>query len=455
MRLPTLATRACAASLTHPLMARGTRLLAHGVACATIGMPFAARFEAQTSAAAVPLQEEVPCTAMRSALHGVVLLGARLPATGGPSCDLMVEYRDWMERSDDLLGARRTRDARFTGREWDFAAGAMRLGAPDWFVLIRGDSLTFAAPGRPRRLHLTAFAAEPAAAPSRLGSWYVLVDEDSVATRAFRSPVTGRRLHQVLEDRGSLVYAVGGVSVDAPRIRAQFAEMRALRAALGFTDPLPLARYVIAPARDTTLSVLGVLQMDRPLFAMMVFPPLAVFAPLSAQGGLDAHEVVHVATFGRRDVIPGTVGEAFAMHHGGSHGRSFAESFCANRTIRGLGALTTVQLDSALAGQWWDDPRADVAGFALGHAVGWFIAQRGDSAWIFADGEPARSTDAIAFLSARSGIPRDTAMARLAEGLEARRLACPEPTPPGAGAVPRAPANPPSATARAPAPAIP
>ena len=113
------------------------------------------------------------------------------------------------------------------------------------------------------------------------------------------------------------------------------------------------------------------------------------------------------------------------------------------------------QLDSALAGQWWDDPRADVAGFALGHAVGWFIAQRGDSAWIFADGEPARSTDAIAFLSARSGIPRDTAMARLAEGLEARRLACPEPTPPGAGAVPRAPANPPSATARAPAPAIP
>lgn len=454
MRLPTLAPRARFASLTRPLV-RGATLLTRAVPCAMIGALLGGRLGAQTSAAAVPLQEEVPCTAMRSALHGVVLLGARLPAAGGPSCDLMVEYRDWMERSDDLLGARRARDARFTGREWDFAAGAMRLGAPDWFVLIRGDSLTFAAPGRPRRLHLTAFAAEPGAAPSRLGSWYVLVDEDSVATRAFRSPVTGRRLHQVLEDRGSLVYAVGGVAVDAPRIRAQFAEMRALRTALGFTDPLPLARYVIAPARDTTLSVLGVLQMDRPLFAMMVFPPLAVFAPLSAQGGLDAHEVVHVATFGRRDVIPGTVGEAFAMHHGGSHGRSFAESFCANRTIRALGALTAAQLDSALGGQWWDDARADVAGFALGHAIGWFIAQRGDSAWIFADGEPARNTDAIAFLSTRSGIPRDTAMARLVEGFAARRLACPVSSSPGAVTAPGAVAIPPSATARAPGRAFP
>lgn len=401
-------------------------------------------------------QDEVPCTALRSALHGVVLLGVRVASAGGPPCDLMVEYRDWMERSDDLLGVRRARDARFSGREWDFAAGAMRLGAPDWFVLIRGDSLTLAAPGRPRRLHLTAFAAEPAAAPSRLGSWFVLVDEDSVATRAFRSPVTGRRLHQVLEDGGSLVYAVGGVQVDGSRVRAQFAEMRALRAALGFTDPIPLARYVMAPARDTTLAVLGVSQMDRPLFAMMVFPPLAVFAPLSAQRGLDAHEIVHVATFGRRDVIPGTVGEAFAMHHGGSHGRSFADSFCTNRTIRGLTTLTVAQLDSSLAGRWWNDARADVAGFALGHAIGWFIAQRGDSAWIFADGPPATSTDAIAFLSARSGIPRDTAMARIAEGFEARRLACPAITAPAvpAGLSPRS-ATPPSGAAGDPGQATP
>lgn len=368
--------------------------------------------------------EEVPCTALRSALHGVVLLGARLEAAGGPPCGIMVEYRDWMERSDDLLGARRPRDARFTGREWDFAAGAMRMGAPDWFVLIRGDSLTYAAMGRPRQLHLTAYAAEPAQAPTRLGSWFVLVDEDSVAPRLFRSPVAARRLHQVLEDRGSLVYAVGGVQIDAARVRAQFAQARALRAALGFTDPLPLARYVLGPTRDTTLATLGVKQMDRPLFAMMVYPPLAVFSPLSALGGLDAHEIVHVATFGRRDVVPGPVGEAFAMHHGGSHGKSFGESFCTNRTIRGLGPLSVPQLDSALAGRWWDDARADVAGFALGHAIGWFIAQRGDSAWIFADGAPATSNDAIAFLSARSGIARETAMERIAEGFDARRVAC-------------------------------
>lgn len=388
-----------------------------------------------SAAAATPALDEVPCTALRSALHGVVLLGTRLETVGGPPCGIMVEYRDWMERSDELLGARRPRDARFTGREWDFAAGAMRLGAPDWFVLIRGDSLSHAAFGRPRRLHLTAFASEPAQAPTRLGSWFVLVDEDSVAPRLFRSPVTSRRLHQVIEDRGSLVYAVGGVQVDGARVRAQFAEARALRAALGFTDLLPIARFVIGPAHDTTLAVLGVLQMDRPLFAMMVYPPLAVFAPVSAMKGLDAHEIVHVATFGRRDVIPGAVGEAFAMHHGGSHGRPFAESFCSNRTIRGVGALSMAQLDSALSGQWWNDRRADVAGFALGHAIGWFIAQRGDSAWIFAAGEPATNHDAIAFLAVRSGIARDSAMARITEGFEARRVACPT-LPSGAAGAP-------------------
>ncbi len=407
-----------------------------------------------TAAAASPAQTEVPCTALRSTLHGVVLLGARLESVGGPPCGIMVEYRDWMERSDALLDERRPRDARFTGREWDFAAGAMRMGAPDWFVLIRGDSLTYAAMGRPRQLHLTAYAAEPEQPPTRLGSWFVLVDEDSVAPRLFRSPVAARRLHPVIEDRGSLVYAVGGVQVDGARVRAQFAEARALRAALGFDDALPLARYILGPARDTTLATLGVRQMDRPLFAMMVFPPLAVFSPLSALGGLDAHEIVHVATFGRRDVIPGPVGEAFAMHHGGSHGKSFGESFCGNRTVLALDRLSVAQLDSALSGQWWNDPRADIAGYALGHAIGWFIAQRGDSAWIFADGEPAKSADAIAFLSARSGIAREEAMARIAEGFEERRRACPA----AARSTPRPtptatmPASRPSAAAAAPAP---
>lgn len=397
---------------------------------------------AGAQAPAVAPETEVPCTAMRSALHGVVLLGARLRQSGGPPCDLMVEYRDWMESSDALVGTRRPRDARFSGREWDFAAGAMRLGAPDYFVLIRGDSVTYAPLGRPRRLHLTAFAAAPAEAPTRLGSWYVLVDEDSAATRLFRSPVTGRRLHQVLEDRGSIVYAVGGVSVDGARVRAQLAEARALRAALGFPGELPVARYIVGPARDTTLTVLGVVQMDRPLFAMMVSPPLAVFAPLSAARGLDAHELVHVATFGRRDVVPGAVGEAFAMHHGGSHGRTFGEAFCANRTIRALDSLNAAQLDSALSGRWWNDRRADVAGFALGHAIGWFIAQRGDSAWIFAEGEPARDPDAIAFLAGRSGMERAEAMARIAETFEDRQRTCPPPGP-----------TPPSGAAAAPGPA--
>jgi len=371
-----------------------------------------------------PTSDEVPCTALRSSLHGVVLLGARTELTGGPPCALMQEYGDWLERSDALLTSARVRDARFSGREWDFAAGAMRLGAPDYFVLIRGDSLAYSPPGRPRRLHLSAFAAEPSQAPTRLGSWYVMVDEDSAAMRLFRSPVTEKRLHQVLEDRGSIVYAVSSVTINAAHVRSQLAEARALRAALGITEPLPRTRFIVGPARDTTLSVLGVREMWRPLFAMTVFPPLAVFAPLTARNGLDPHELVHVATFGRRDVVPASVGEAFAMHHGGSHGRDFSDAFCANRTIRALDSLTVAQLDSALDGLWWDDPRADVTGFALGHAMGWFLAQRGDSSWVFADGEPAKDNDAIAFLAARSGLARETAMAAIVEGFGRRRASC-------------------------------
>lgn len=371
--------------------------------------------------------DEVPCTAVRSALHGVIVIGARVPAAGGPSCAVMQQYAQWLEDSDSLLTARPARDARFTGREWDYASGAMRLGAPRYFVLIRGDSLTPNAPGRQGRLHLTAFAAEPAESPSELGSWFVLVDEDSTSSRMFRSPVTARRLHPVLEDGGQLVYAIGGVQLDGPRVRAQLAEARALRRALGFTDAMPRARFVVGPARDTTLAMLGVTRMDRPLFAMMVSPPLAVFAPLSASRGLDAHELVHVATFGRRDMIPGSVGEAFALHHGGSHGRPFAEDFCASTVLRALPPIDVAQLDSALAGHWWNDARADLAGFALGHAIGQFIAERGDSAWIFAEGEVARDNDAIGFLSARAGIARDRAMQRIVAGLAARRAACPQP----------------------------
>ena len=93
--------------------------------------------------------------------------------------------------------------------------------------------------------------------------------------------------------------------------------------------------------------------------------------------------------------------------------------------LRGLPPLDAAQLDSALAGRWWDDARADVAGFTLGHAIGWFIAQRGDSAWIFADGEPATDNDAIGFLAARTGIARHVAMATIVETMAARRDACP------------------------------
>nr|MBP7550522.1 hypothetical protein [Gemmatimonadaceae bacterium] len=64
MRLPTLAPRARFASLTRPLV-RGATLLTRAVPCAMIGALLGGRLGAQTSAAAVPLQEEVPCTAMR------------------------------------------------------------------------------------------------------------------------------------------------------------------------------------------------------------------------------------------------------------------------------------------------------------------------------------------------------------------------------------------------------
>jgi len=371
-----------------------------------------------------PMGDEVPCTALRSALHGVVLLGARLRTTGGPPCTLMEEYRDWLARSDTVVGASRDRSVRFTGREWDFAAAALRLGAPTWFVLIRGDSLPPSAPGLARRLFLTAFAAEPGRAPARLGSWYVLVDEDSTARQLFRSPLTGRRLHAVLADAGSRVYAVGGVRLDAARVRRQLAEAAALRRALGFDSPLPRARFIVGPAGDSTLAMLGVVGMPRALYAMTVHPPLAVFQPLGADGGLDAHELVHVATFGRRDAIPPAVGEAFAMHHGGAHGRPFAEAFCANGTMRALDTLTTAQLDSALAGAWWRDPRADVTGFALGHAMGWFLARHGDSTWVFADGAPPDDPDALRFLAARSGLSRDAAVAGIVATFNARLRDC-------------------------------
>lgn len=92
-----------------------------------------------------------------------MLIGARLPIVGGPACGVMREYADWLQRSDTLLTSRRSADARFTGLEWDFAIGAMRLGAPRDFFLIRGDSLSATTPGRPRRLFLSAFAADSGA----------------------------------------------------------------------------------------------------------------------------------------------------------------------------------------------------------------------------------------------------------------------------------------------------
>lgn len=167
-------------------------------------------------------------------------------------------------------------------------------------------------------------------------------------------------------------------------------------------------RFIVGPARDSTLAMLGVIGMERPLFAMMVSPPLAVFAPLPATGGLDPHELVHVATIGRRDVVPGSVGEAFAMHHGGSHGRTFADACCASALMRALPPLDASQLDSA---------------------------------WIFAEGEPVRDNDAIGFLAARAGLSRESALARIVTSFAARRSACP----------PVAPASPPEGAVGVPA----
>lgn len=405
-------------------LARCFLLTALGLAAGPAS-PIAAPLRAQAVGGAVPdTPSELPCTAVRSILHGVILIGARLGTIGGPACDVMQLYAQWLEASDTLDTGRPGRDARFTGREWDFASGAMRLGAPRYFVLIRGDSLSIAAPGRPARLHLSAFAAEPDERPRELGSWFVLIDEDSTSSRVFRSPVTARRLHAVFEDGRHLIYALGGVRVDGARVRTQLAEARALRRALGFIDPMPPARFIVGPPEDSTLAMLGVVRMERPLFAMTVSPPLTVFAPLTPTRGLDSHELVHVATVGRRGVVPASVGEGFAMHHGGAQERAFGEAFCASKPLRVLPPLDAPQLDSALAGHWWDDARADVAGLTLGHAVGWFIAERGDSAWIFADGEVAKDDDAIGFLASRAGIARAEAMARIVEGVEARRAAC-------------------------------
>ena len=177
------------------------RLPAHLLVLAALGSATVPAFraapplEAQAiGASGSDAPTELPCTAVRSILHGVILIGTRLITAGGPTCDVMRLYAQWLERSDTLDLGRQGRDARFTGREWDFASGAMRLGAPRYFVLIRGDSLTYAAPGRPARLHLTAFAAEPEERPRELGSWFVLTDEDSTSSRMFRSPVTAHRL---------------------------------------------------------------------------------------------------------------------------------------------------------------------------------------------------------------------------------------------------------------------
>ncbi len=384
---------------------------------------------------------QVPCSVLRSAAHGVILLGARVQTAGGPACELMDEYRDWLLRSDSLVLGRLTRAPGFTGREWDYASGAMRMGTPTFFLLIRGDSISAARPPRPRRLHLTALAADESSPLDTVGSWYVLVDEDSTSSRMFRPAFTERRLRRVLEERDATVMAMPGVKVDGAVIRRQLAEARALRHALGFEDGFPAARFVLGRAGDSTLAMLGVKSKHRPIFAMTVFPPLVVFSPTSAEGGLDAHELVHVATFGRRDVIPAAVGEGFAMHHGGSHGRSFEAAFCASPVFSGLPPLTGAQLDSAMTGRWWNDARADVSGFALGHAMGWFLRERADSAWVFADGEPASDNDALGYLARRAGIARDAALREIARTLDERRATCGSVSPRAAG--PAVPPRPP------------
>jgi hypothetical protein len=379
--------------------------------------------------AAAPAQE-VPCSVLRSAAHGVLVLGARDRGVGGPGCAIMNEYRDWLARTDDLLTAGPA--SRFTGREWDFASGAMRIGVPREFVLLRGDSLSPPRRDGTRRLHLTALVSDAVTPAVEVGSWHVLVDVDSASVRLFRSAVTERGLRVALRARSGTVWATRGVAVDGRRVRAQLAAARALRASLGFDDPLPPAHFIVGPAHDTTLAVLGITSRRRPLFAMMVHPPLAVFAPVGADGGLDAHELVHVATMGRREAVPPSVGEAYALHAAGSHGRPFAEAVCASRILGALPPLGAAQVDSALRGRWWDDDRADVAGFAMGHAIGWFIAARGDSAWIFADGPRAPDGDLLTFLGARAGIAREAALAAVTDGLAARRAACAGATPPTA-----------------------
>ena len=411
-------------------------LLAPSALCAVAAL-------ALTAAGHPSAADELPCTVLDSRMHGTIVIGARLAAEGGPDCALMLEYADWLRRSDTLLVLDPPRKARFTGREWDFALGAVRFGAPRHFVRVRGDSLRLTPDGRASVLHLSAVAAEAEGPLRDLGAWYVLVDVDSLGPRAFRSAVTARRPHPVLSDDGSVVYATTGVRIDPARVRAQLAEARALREALGLPGAMPAARFVVGDPTDTTLTMLGVRRMPRPLLAMMVAPPLAVFAPLSATRGLDAHELVHAATIGRRGAVPPSVGEGFAMHHGGSHGRPFGAAVCASETLRSLPPLGPAELDSAFAGAWWEGARADVSGFALGHAIGWFIAQRGDSAWMFADGPPIAEDDAVGFLAARAGLPRDTALARIAESFAARRAGCPAPALP----VP----TPPSAAAAAPA----
>ena len=439
---------------------RGARAMLLACTALALGQPLRAQPPNKTVPAAdAPRETEVPCSVLRSVAHGVIILGVRERSAGGPPCGIMNEYGAWLGRSDSLLigrRAQRERDQRrVTGREWDFASGAMRVGAPTFFVLVRGDSLGPARRGHPRRLHLTAFTADETSPPVLAGSWYVLVDEDSNAVRMFRSAVAERSLHVALRNRSGTVLTTPGVSIDSRRVLEQLAKAQALRTALGFGDRLPAAQFIVGPPRDTTLAMLGVGTRRRSLFAMMVYPPLIVFAPLSAERGLDAHELVHVATFGRRTVVPGPVGEAYAMHVGGSHGRSFDEAFCRSTLFDSLPPLSAAQVDSATRGQWWNDLRADASGFVLGHAIGWFIAQRGDSAWIFADGPPTADNDALGFLSRRSGIALEAALDQIATTLSARQAECArqEPSPPPVVPPSRnSPVSPPSAGAGAPAP---
>lgn len=406
-----------------------------GIACAMVG------YAPVAGPQLAPPPDEVPCTVVRSIAHGVLVIGARARRVGGPDCALMGEYGQWLLRTDSLLGAPPARGRRrFTGREWDYASGAMRIGVPSAFVLLRGDSVSFADARGTRRLYLTAIAGDGLSAPEEVGSWLVMVDQDSSSLRLFRSVITERGLRVVLSGQWGVAWATRGVTVDARRVRSQLADAARLRRALGFDDAMPPAQFIIGPTKDTTLAMLGVAARGRALYAMMVRPPLAVFAPRAADGGIDAHELIHVATMGRRSMIPGSVGEAYAMHAGGSHGRSFARAVCASRLLDSLPPLDAAELDSAMSGRWWNDLRADVGGFALGHAIGWFIATRGDSAWIFAEGDPVRDDDALGFLSRRAEVAREFALDEVTRGFAARRAACGPASPPAAApAAPRPP----------------